>query len=196
MEDCKVDLDILTAPMPKEAVKQRVIGGGMKADYVDLATVVRRLNRATGNNWSNTIDKVWMEGNKSLALVTITIPGLGSRSHIGVQAVDAKAGEDAVAKGAISDAIKKAATLFGVALDLYGEDTENPPYNRDRFDADCKKLNVNPGETWRGIRDKFAPKGAPMTEQQMWELMESKLEEYVSATGAGGKQDADTSDAG
>jgi hypothetical protein len=67
--------------------------------------------------------------------VALTIPGLGTREHIGVQAVEERGGEDLV-KGAITDALKKAATLFGVGLELYGPDYEAgevndaPPRNR------------------------------------------------------------------
>lgn len=117
--------DILTRPFPPLAVKQRKIGGGMMASYVDGTTVIRRLNEATGNNWTFTVDKHWIEGQLSYALVTLTLPGCGSRQHIGVQSTDARSGEDAVAKGAITDALKKAATLFGVGLELYGLDYED-----------------------------------------------------------------------
>lgn len=118
------DLQKLTRSFPQEAVKQRVIGGGFKADYVDGATVIRRLNEATDNRWDFTVDRYWIENGVSLALVTLTIPDLGSRQHIGVQAVNERSGEDAMAKGAITDALKKAATLFGVGLELYGPDYE------------------------------------------------------------------------
>ena len=116
-------VDALEKPFPKSAIKQRTIGGGKKADYVDGATVIRRLNEATGHQWSFTVDRYWTENNVTLALVTLTIPGMGSRQHIGVQSVGGS-GEDAAAKGAITDGLKKAATLFGVALDLYGPDYE------------------------------------------------------------------------
>ena len=68
-----------------------------------------------------------MEGKLSFALVTLSLPGLGSRQHIGVQAVEANSGEDVIAKGAVTDALKKAATLFGVGLELYGPDYEEKP---------------------------------------------------------------------
>ena len=49
----------------------------------------------------------------------LTIPGLGTRTQIGTAVLE---NADS-AKGAVTDGIKKAATLFGVALQLY----ENPP---------------------------------------------------------------------
>lgn len=119
------DVDVLTRPFPQHAVKQRTIGGGMKASYLDGATVIRRLNEATGNTWDFAVERHWIEGTLSYALVTLTLPGCGSRQHIGVQSTDARSGEDAVAKGAITDALKKAASLFGVGLELYGPDYES-----------------------------------------------------------------------
>lgn len=114
----------LSKPFPVAAIQQRPGGGGTKLDYLSTDTVIRRLNRATGNNWSFAVDKVWTEGTNSFALCTLTIPGLGSRQHIGVQSTDSRQGEDAVAKGAVSDSLKKCSTLFGVGLELYGKDFE------------------------------------------------------------------------
>lgn len=118
------NLDILTQPFPAAAVKQRTIGGGFQASYVDGITIVRRLNEATGNEWDFTVDRYWIEGNLSYALVTLELPGHGKRQHIGVQAINERSGEDAIAKGAITDGLKKAATLFGVGAELYGPDYE------------------------------------------------------------------------
>ena len=50
----------------------------------------------------------------------LTIPGLGTRAGIGVTTIEPGAGEDNL-KGASTDALKKAATLFGVGLDLYDD---------------------------------------------------------------------------
>jgi hypothetical protein len=121
-----IDLEKLTAPFPRAAVKQRVVGGGKSLDYIEGHTCIHRLNDATGNHWNFTIDKIertQIDDNNALlmAYVTLDLPGLGTRSHIGVQAVHARGGEDLV-KGAVTDALKKAATLFGVGLELYGPD--------------------------------------------------------------------------
>lgn len=123
--DDSVDLDLLTAPFPPAAIKQRVVGGGRSLSYVEGHTVIHRLNAATGNSWSmEVLDITDMQiGQMSVlrAHVRLTIPGLGSREHVGVQSIADRAGEDLV-KGAITDALKKASTLFGVGLELYGPD--------------------------------------------------------------------------
>ena len=112
---------------PKSAIKTRPGGGGKQLSYVEGHTVLHRLNTATGNNWDlaiRSIDTMQL-GPKTLmrAHVALTIPGLGTREHIGVQAVDERGGEDLV-KGVVTDALKKAATLFGVGLELFGPDYE------------------------------------------------------------------------
>lgn len=129
-----VNLDTLTRPFPREAIKQReAVRGGKKLDYVEGHTVIHRLNEATGNQWEFAVRDLHtsvvgqdQRGDDIIlvrAHVALTLPGLGTREHIGVQAVRANAGEDLV-KGAVTDALKKAATLFGVGLELYGPDYE------------------------------------------------------------------------
>jgi hypothetical protein len=124
-----VDLEILTRPFPREALKTREGGGNKRLTYVEGHTVIRRLNEACGaEGWSFQIMREWAEdggggGTLLKALVELTLPGLGSRQHIGVQKIRGNDGED-IHKGAVTDGLKKAATLFGVGLELYGPDYE------------------------------------------------------------------------
>lgn len=128
-------LAALGKPFPREAVKQRPGGNGKGFTYVAGYTIIHRLNDATGGLWDWEIKSFEFrplpaKNGKDQWLVVVTgtlgIPGLGSRSGVGVQVVVDGAGEDLV-KGASTDALKKAATLFGVALELYGEDYEDEP---------------------------------------------------------------------
>lgn len=121
-----VDLDKLTRPFPREAIKQRLVQG-KQFDYVEGHVVIHRLNDATENVWSMEVKSISTiqindDWKQVTAHVALTIPGLGTREHIGIQDVHVK-GPDLV-KGAITDALKKAATLFGVGLELYGPDYE------------------------------------------------------------------------
>lgn len=116
----------LGEPFPDDAIKTRALTkGGATARYFSGDTVIRRLNRATGNRWDMQIKSLTTAGDLVTAHVALIIPELGSREHIGVQKVSERGGEDLV-KGAITDALKKAATLFGVGLELYGDDFEDP----------------------------------------------------------------------
>lgn len=115
----------LRVAFPQEDVKQRTDNSGT-FDYIEQADVMNRLFDATGGVFDIRIDSApslvtypkvktgesqvcWM------ATVTLVIPGLGSRSNVGTSKV---LNEDSP-KAAVTDAIKKAATLFGVALHLY-----------------------------------------------------------------------------
>lgn len=122
-----VDIGVLYREFPAQAIKERTVGGGRRLSYVEGHSVIHRLNEATGNRWDlvvRAID-VMQIGTQTVvrAHVALTIPGLGTREHIGVQAVADRSGEDLV-KGAVTDALKKASTLFGVGLHLYGPDYE------------------------------------------------------------------------
>lgn len=116
-------LSALGKAFPRNAVKQRQGGGGRMFDYVETHTVIHRLNSATNGEWSFYVKDVQWRSDLLIVLGELTIPGLGTRSGFGVQKVSDRGGEDLV-KGASSDALKKAATLFGVALELYGSDYE------------------------------------------------------------------------
>lgn len=119
----EIDLNELTKPFPPEALEQRKGAGGRSFTYVSTPAVIRRLNRACGNRWDwRVLGHEWRE-NLLICWGELTIPGLGTRTGYGVQQINAGGGEDLI-KGASSDAMKKAATLFGVGLELYGADIE------------------------------------------------------------------------
>lgn len=112
-------LEALSEPFPPEAIKQRTIPGGGRVDYVEGHSVINKINAVTNGVWDFRIVALEWRDTMLLATVEMTIPGLGTRQHIGVQ--EAKGGGDIV-KGAVTDALKKTATLFGVGLHLYGPD--------------------------------------------------------------------------
>ncbi len=129
--------EILMRPFAEEELDSRKIGGGRSATYVAGENVIRRLIEATGNQFDVSVKKVerlpWPDRTDQktgelvpqelwVSYVELTIPGLGTREHMGVQVIDIKAGAEDVIKGVITDAVKKAATLFGVGLELYDKD--------------------------------------------------------------------------
>ena len=119
-DDVSATLKALGEPFPRTAIKQREGGGGRRFDYIETHTCIHRLNAVAGA-WDFHIRAVDWRSDLLIVQGELTIPGLGTRSGSGVQRVKDGAGEDLV-KGAASDALKKCATLFGVALDLYGPD--------------------------------------------------------------------------
>lgn len=118
----------LSEPFPAEAIKQRPKPGGSgHLDYVDTMTVINRLIYATNNTFDISVERETFIEDTMLVYVSLTIPGLGTRTHVGVQRLRDSKGRylsEDMFKGAASDGIKKAASLFGVAKELYGPDYE------------------------------------------------------------------------
>lgn len=120
----------LMRPFPQSALYQR-----NKFTYVQYQQVIRRLIYATGNQFQTDVLDLRIEpwtqssgGHQQVILVAtvkLTIPVLqSSRTQMGVQVATVGFGED-MWKGAVSDALKKAAQQFGVAIDLAGADGED-----------------------------------------------------------------------
>ena len=122
MSDPTTILQKLGEPFPRNAIKSREGAGRKRFDYIEAHTCIHRLNTVAGA-WDFRIVNVEWRADLLIVQGELTIPGLGTRTGFGVQKVAPNAGEDLV-KGASSDALKKAATLFGVALELYGPDYE------------------------------------------------------------------------
>lgn len=150
-KDTRNILDGLGQPFPLEAIKTREGGGKRRLSYVEGHTVIRRLNEVCGE-WSFSVIREWNEGDLLKAHGCLTIPGLGSREHIGVQKVSPNGGED-LHKGAITDSLKKCATLFGVGLELYGPDYEGEPDDPRR----------NPGPARQDRNDHAPPRSTEST---------------------------------
>lgn len=113
--------DLLRRPFAPGVTKQRPVGGGM-VDYVPIANVVDRLNRACAQwNWRvsdiRVIDlPITRKGTPTTTPVVhvvgeLQIPGLGARQAIGTSPAE---GTEDAAKIAESDALKRAANGFGV----------------------------------------------------------------------------------
>lgn len=117
------DKELLLRPFPPSAIRQRPGTGGRSYDYVAGGDIARRLLDATNNEFTWVIADVTLfpsETGKGYWVVrgTLTVPELGSRDGVGT------ASNDSVdsAKCAETDAFKRAAVRFGVALGLYEED--------------------------------------------------------------------------
>lgn len=124
-----VDLDLLYKPFPRECWKTRKGGGNRNFSYIPTHLIIRRLNEATNNNWTGVVipgtEQRIQQGSDTLLKLrySLTIPGCGTREGEGVQVIRDNGGED-LEKGALADALKKAASMFGLNLDMYGADLE------------------------------------------------------------------------
>jgi hypothetical protein len=127
--------NILRARIPEEYIKTRPGGGGNQLSYVEVAFVANRLDEAF-RSWDFNCEVV-SHGETKKGDPEIVVKGT-----LSVQCEDnnwttkeqygscvANRGMDIgdAYKGAGSDALKKCATLLGVALELYGEEYYIPP---------------------------------------------------------------------
>jgi hypothetical protein len=128
-------------------------------DYIPAEFIRDRVNQATENQYDwrhisidfRTSDGVLKPHRETGEIAPIcvyigelTIPELGTRIGIGVQEMQAGSGADAAYKGAESDAFKRAAMAFGVALkQLY---------------MDNHKFNANPRRAAIARREDDAPR--------------------------------------
>jgi len=143
---------VIEEPIPRHLIQTRQISG-TKLDYVSGNFVIDTLNRAFGYTWSWSIDKEWIQPsepkkykdkNTGQETVTPQVPvahvigtltvflrdengnvvqvsksGAGSKSIIG-----GSSEQESIFKSASTDALKKAASLLGIAAQLYREPRE------------------------------------------------------------------------
>ncbi len=116
---------------PRQYVYQRPGKGGGKFDYVTVSYVQKALNYIFGWNWDFEIIQRGTEGGQVWVLGKLTVRGMQSgqtivKTQYGRADIKMKKsggmldyGNDL--KGASSDALKKCASLLGIASDIYGK---------------------------------------------------------------------------
>ena len=125
-------INLLMQKTPEKFVKSRVIPGGGKADFVETSYVIGMLNLITGYQWDFEVleekeahDQIIIRGKliihtqngKELAK---TQYGRATIKYKKDSKITVDYGNDF--KAATSDAIKKCASLFGIAWDVYGQE--------------------------------------------------------------------------
>lgn len=131
--------DVITRAIPKKDIKERSAGYNKKLSYVSGATVINLLNEAFNYRWSFVIKDVQTVAsiprrNKDgtleeqspyvQVLGQLILPDLGIvKEQYGTKILLGGASEqEGAAKAAATDALKKCATLVGIALELYETD--------------------------------------------------------------------------
>ena len=131
-------LQIFTQTTPKEAIRTRQGRGGRILLYTDGAYVIRTLNEAFNFQWDFEADHeeiIWLgerpfEARCRGKLIVRTGETTITKMQFGSQPIEMlKDGSAPVSlgdayKGAATDALKKCASLLGIALDLYDSDSE------------------------------------------------------------------------
>jgi hypothetical protein len=115
--------EVLCRPFPPEAIKSRPGQHGKTLSYVPVDQVIGRLNEGT-DAWSFEIVSHKVEADEVIVLGKLTADGQ-TKMHFGGSSITLDKEGRAVSiaddlKAAASDALKKCASLFGVALEMYG----------------------------------------------------------------------------
>jgi hypothetical protein len=133
---------IATQATPKAEIRVRDGRGGQKLKYTDGAYVIRTLNQAFGWDWDFVADseELLMNGDKPFEVkvrgtLTVRLNGQAvTKTQYGCQPIEMmRDGSKPVSigdayKGAATDAMKKCASLLGIALDLYDSDYKPEKY--------------------------------------------------------------------
>ena len=114
--------DVLVRPFDATQVKTRP-GHGKSLSYVETHAVIARLNEAADFDWSFEVAQHEILADEVIVLGKLTIDGTTKMAFGGSSVTRDKDGREALAdtlKASASDALKKAASLFGIGLELYG----------------------------------------------------------------------------
>jgi len=135
--------EVLEAPFPDELIKTRPGSFGQQLSYVEGHTVIQRLNEAFGSAWTFEVIEHRVLESEVLVLGKLTCE-LGTKMAFGGSSITyAKDSGEVVSivddlKSASTDSLKKAATLLGIALALYSDNSstgtanDTPPRQRQR----------------------------------------------------------------
>jgi ribosome-binding protein aMBF1 (putative translation factor) len=123
--------DILTRPFEAAQIKRRQGHHGKEVAYVDVAAVITRLNEAFEHEWTFEITSHEIQENEVIVVGRLTAGGI-TKMHFGGSSITLDREGRIVSmaddlKAAASDALKKCASLLGVALEMYGGASERQP---------------------------------------------------------------------
>ncbi|HHT9126716.1 MAG TPA: Rad52/Rad22 family DNA repair protein [Candidatus Brocadiia bacterium] len=120
------DRKLLEAPFEPSQVRQRKGAFGDVLDYVEGHTVIRKLNDAFDGKWSFEVIDHKILDEEAVVLARLKVDGI-SKMQFGSSKITRSKEDNAQVsigddlKAATTDALKKAATHFGVGLHLYEE---------------------------------------------------------------------------
>jgi recombination DNA repair RAD52 pathway protein len=142
---------VLNKKTPQKFIKKRLGRAGKQFDYVETGYVIEQLNKAFNNMWDFEIidkqigkDKIWVLGKLTVKFITPFGIQTISKSQFGGSDVKKSngvvidIGDDL--KAAASDALKKCASLLGIAKDVYfKEDYSDDKEKIEEFDKLAKE---------------------------------------------------------
>lgn len=110
----------LLKPFPKESIKKRPGSGRMQLSYISQGDCNMRLLEVWDNDWMFEVLEHYNIGSEVVVKCQLTSPAGRIRQNYGSAVKKGNQEIGDVFKTAASDGLKKCASMFGVALHLYG----------------------------------------------------------------------------
>jgi hypothetical protein len=157
---------IISQRTPEKEIRTRKGRGGVTFKYTDGAYVIRTLNEALGHNWDFEADNEEVINWQNVPFevrcrgrLTVRLNGQAvTKVQYGSQLIEFVKDRDGKViapvsigdcfKGAATDAMKKCASLLGVALDLYDSDYKAENYADDETKSDTSPVQVDAAIGW------------------------------------------------
>lgn len=182
---------IISQRTPREDVRYRQGKGGKELAYVDHAYVTRLLNEAFGWNWDFEVDneEILYVGEQRRPFEVRCRGKLTVRTPTGQQIVKMQFGSQPIEmlrdqsapvslgdafKGSASDALKKCASLLGIALDLYDSDSDVNQKPQQRQERPASYQQPAPQTQTRPTTNK-TPQNPPRAEPKTPEEAEKRF---------------------
>lgn len=200
---------VLTQATQADEVRYRRGKGGRQFPYTDTAYVIRTLNLAFGWDWDFEADneEIFYANSKPFEAKVrgrLTVRNGGNvitKTQFGCQPIEYLKDSDTPVslgdayKGAASDALKKCASLLGVALDLYDSDSD---INTGKQPAtQTRTVQVEHPKTTEGVKPANGKKLATDAMTQFWlavkeaELSTAEGQRILSSVGGDAVQAID-----
>jgi hypothetical protein len=130
----------LENPFIPDQIKHRKGNFNRTLAYIEAPAIITRLNDAFDAAWSFEILEHHILQEEVLVLGKLTAEGIVKTQFGSSQITRKKDTAEIISLGddlkvAATDALKKAATLLGVGLQLYSEETRQPPMNNQGYDG-------------------------------------------------------------
>lgn len=135
---------------PFTELKTRPGRNGQHLTYVEAHNVIARLNEAFGTTWTFRVLEHLLLDTEVVVVAELEVPTGTKQAFGGADITRPREGGDPVSiaddlKSAATDALKKAATLLGIGLHLYGIDANVPPADKNASSASRGSNGINGG---------------------------------------------------
>jgi hypothetical protein len=191
-------MNILALPTPAESIKKRKTPSGVELSYVSHSYITQKLNQVLGLHWSfeiasheivdhhdqNLPSEVVVLGRLRIVINNTTSTVI-TKEQFGSQAIKSDMSIGDTFKSAASDALRKCASLLGIALDLYdaprteSESLENLQSMVEQVTGQEVKVKIHEHwsdgpdgtklEDWR--KRQYTAKGQELTKERMLDAL-------------------------